>query len=126
MTAYVQEITMEKKVPLSATKKKEAADLVAAKHKEDSKLVKGMFKNLECPGGGLEFSFRAYPQDPVCLYKLEDGKTYEVPLAVAKHINVTCNERQHKYIIDIDGKKTVDVVRGRQRYQFLSTEFMGN
>ena len=126
MTSYVQEITMEKKTPLSATRKKEAADLLAAKHKEDSKLVKGTFKNLECPGGGLEFSFRMYPQDPLCLYRLEDGKSYEVPLAVAKHINVTCNERQHKYIIDIEGNKTIDLVKNRQRYQFLSNEFMGN
>jgi hypothetical protein len=125
MTAYVQEITLEKRAPLSATKKKEVADLLAAKHKEDSKLVKGMFKNLECPGGGLEFAFRMYPQDPHCIYKFEDGKTYEVPLCVARHINVTCNERQHKFVVDKDGNKTTDVVRNRQRYQFLSTEFMG-
>lgn len=126
MTSFVQEITLEKKPPLSATKKKEASDLLASKHKEDSKLVKGTFKNLECPGGGLEFSFRMYPQDPLCLYKFEDGKAYEVPLVVAKHINQTCNERQHKYIIDVEGKKTVDVVKNRQRYQFLSNEFMGS
>lgn len=126
MTSYVQEITLERKVPLSATKKKEVADLLAAKHKEDSKLVKGTFKNLECPGGGLEFTFRMYPQDPLCKYTFEDGKSYEVPLAVARHINVVCNERQHKYIIDMNGQKTIDLVKNRQRYQFLSNEFMGN
>ena len=126
MNSCVQEITLEKKVPLSASRKKEVADILAAKHKEDSKLVKGTFKNLECPGGGLEFSFRMYPQDPLCKYTFEDGKVYEVPLAVARHINVTCNERQHKYVVDVEGNRTVDRVKNRQRYQFLSNEFMGN
>ena len=124
MPSFVTELTLEKKIPLSGTKKKEAADRIAANHKADNKLVKGVFKNLECPGGGLEFPFRMYEQDPLCIYRFEDGATYEIPLCVARHINTTCNERQHKYVIDIDGKKTVDVVKGRQRYQFLSTEFM--
>lgn len=124
MTGYMTEIRVEKTKPLTEIKKKEAKDLLDKKYKEDSKLVKGVFKNLECPGGGVEFPFREYPQDPYIIYKFEDGKTYEVPLGVAKHINIRCNEKMHKHIVDPDGNKTVDVVKGRQRYQFLSTDFM--
>ena len=123
MTAYVKDIARESRIPVSGTKKKEVADLIASKHKEESKLVKGVFKNLEAPGGMLEFPFREYPQDPVRMYKLEDGKTYEVPLCVAKHINKTCNERAHNYVVDVEGRKTIDMTKKRQRYQFLSTEF---
>jgi hypothetical protein len=124
MAGSFTEIRIEKPKPLTELKKKEAKELLDKKWKEDSRLVKGVFKNLECPGGSLEFPYREYPQDPYMIYKMEDGGTYEVPLGVAKHINVRCNEKMHEHIVDANGKKTVDVVKGRQRYQFLSTEFM--
>lgn len=124
MSTYVKEINLEKRVPLTELKKKEAKEKLDKQHKEESRLVTGVFKNLECPGGGLEFPFRKFPQDPIRIYTFEDGKSYEVPLAVAKHINKTCNEKRHKYIIDKDGNKTVDVLPNRQRYQFLSVDFM--
>lgn len=121
---YVREITGEKRKPLSVEKKKEAEAKTKELHAEESKLVKGVFKNLEAPGGKLEFAYRAFPQDPIRLYEFEDGGSYEVPVSVAKHINKTCNEKQHKWIVDAAGNKTIDVIKGRQRYQFLSTEFM--
>jgi hypothetical protein len=121
---YVREVTLDKKKPLSTEKKKEAEDKLGKLHKEESRLVKGVFKNLEAPGGEIEFAYRQFPQDPVRIYKFTDGETYDIPICVAKHLNNTCNEKMHQYIVDKDGKKTVDVTRGRQRYQFLSTEFM--
>ena len=124
MTSYVQDINVGKKVQLSDTKKEETKTLLAKKHKEDSKLVKGVFNNLEAPGGSLEFTFRMYPQDPVRKYILEDGGTYELPICVAKHINNTCNEREHKFLVDKEGRKMVGIDKKRQRYQFLSTEYM--
>lgn len=121
---FVEDITLEKKVPLSAIKKKEAQDLLNRQYEEESRLVKGVFKNLECPGGTEEFQYRKFPQDPIRKYKLQDGETYTIPLYLAKHINVTCNEKQHQWVVDVNGNKTIDVTRGRQRFQFLSTEFM--
>jgi hypothetical protein len=70
MTSFVKDIMAEGRTPMSGTKKKEASDLLAARHKENTKLVKGVFKNLEAPGGTLEFPFREYPQDPIRLYRL--------------------------------------------------------
>lgn len=122
--SFVKDITQDKKAPITAIKKKEAADLLDKMHQADSRLVKGIFKNLECPGGTETFPFRMYPQDPVRMYTFEDGGTYEIPLCVARHINKTCNEKQHALVVDAQGKKTVDLVHGRQRFQFLSTDFM--
>lgn len=121
---YVREITGEKRKALSAEKKREAEERNKKLHQEESRLVKGVFKNLEAPGGRLEFAFKAFPQDPIRIYEFEDGQSYEVPLCVAKHINNTCNEKAHRWLTDSEGRKTIDVARSRQRYQFLSTEFM--
>lgn len=125
MSAYATEINMEKKVVLNELQKKDAKEKLAKQYKEESRIVKGVFKNLESPGGSVEFPYRKFPQDPIMIYKLEDGKTYDVPLAVARHINITCNEKKHRYVVDKDGNKTQDVQPSRQRYQFLSTDFMG-
>lgn len=122
--SFVKEISLEKPIPLSPEKKKEVKALLDKQYAEESKLVKGVFKNIECPGGTESFAFRKFPQDPIRMYELADGQTYEIPLAVARHINNTCNEKQHQWVVDAQGKKTVDVTRGRQRFQFLSTEFM--
>lgn len=122
--SYATEFQLKQKTPLSSERKKEAKELLEKQWKEESILVKGVFKNLECPGATESFPFRKYPQDNPMIYTLEDGKTYEIPLAVARHINNTCNEKVHKYIVDSEGKKTIDRTKGRQRFQFLSTEFM--
>ena len=123
-TSYMQEIHVAKSEPLSDAKKKESETLLSKKHKEESRLVKGVFKNLESPGGEIEFPFRMFKQDPLVIYKLQDGESYEVPLCVAKHLNQNCNIKQHHQVIDKEGKKTIDLKKGIQRYQFLSTEFM--
>lgn len=122
--SFVQDITLEGKVPLTKLEKEESRKKLEEEYKKVSKLVKGVFKNLEAPGGTLEFTLRLYPQDPVRKYTFEDGGEYEIPLYVAKHINKTCNEKQHQHVVDKNGKKTVDVTKGKQRYEFLSTEFM--
>jgi hypothetical protein len=114
---------MEKKIPLSDDKKKEAKQLLDRKYKEESRLVKGVFKNIEAPGGELEFPMMKYPQDPCRMYTFKDGETYEVPLYVANHINKDCNEGQHLLETTPDGKKVVILGRGRQRFQFIPLEF---
>ncbi len=124
MTDYVKEIQMNKKAPLSNERKKEAKDLIEKQWKEESKLVTGIFKNIECPGGKAEFPYKKFPQDNIMIYSLEDGKQYDIPLAVAKHINNNCAVPTHKYLVDADGNKIVGTGGKHQRYQFLSKEFM--
>jgi len=121
---FYEDFIISDKKKLSETQKKANKDLLDKKYAEESKLVKGIFKNLEAPGCNLEFAFKKYPQDPIRLYKFFDGKTYEIPLSVARHINNDCNEKEHSSICDADGNRIVQWNPKRQRYQFLSVDFM--
>ena len=124
--SYVTEIGIDTKKPITDTRKKDAKEKLNKEYEEDSRLVTGIFKNLEAPGGTLEFAYRKYPQDPTRLYKFEDGKEYEVPICVAKHINTDCVIQHHKYLINLDGDRIVekDKKNSVQRYQFLSKDYM--
>lgn len=124
--AIVTEITLNNKTNVSKSKIEDAKKLIEANYKEDSRPVKGIFKNLEVPGGEVVFHYRKYPQDALCIYEFKDGGEYTIPLGVAKHINITCNEKGYKYIRNLDGDllKTPKIYPNRQRYQFLSSEYM--
>ena len=56
---------------------------------KDRKLVKGIFKNIECPGTMHVFSFRHY-KEPIKTYYLQDGAEYELPIEVVEHLNKNC------------------------------------
>jgi hypothetical protein len=58
------------------------------------------------PNGVLEFSYKAYREDPVETYQLYDGKVYTLPLGVAKHLNQNIAYPQYEYI------KGEDVIGG--------------
>lgn len=122
MSTYVKEIHIEGRKKNAAEKKK-AEELLEKMREEDSKIVSGIFKNLEAPGCNAEFSYKYYKGEPIRTYNLEDGKKYDIPLGVAKHINKQCRYVKHKYLVDKEGNplKTWDVPL--QRYQFISTEY---
>lgn len=123
MSSCFTEITLPKNEPLTGQQKKEAKEKLDKAYKEESKLVKGVFKNLECPGAEIEFAYRKFPQDPIRLYKLKDGETYEIPLCVAKHINNDTKVKQSSNVVDALGNKTIKPTP-ITRYQFLATDFM--
>lgn len=54
---------------------------------EESKMVKGRFRNYETPGANLRVQIRKYPGIPAFDKVLEDNKIYEIPLYVARHLN---------------------------------------
>jgi hypothetical protein len=56
---------------------------------EESKIVRGRFKNYETPGGNLPFQSRKYPNQEVFKIVFQDGGVYDVPLWVARHLNGT-------------------------------------
>ena len=56
---------------------------------EETRIVKGRFKNYETPGGNLPFTAGKYPGQPLFKANFIDGETYEVPLWVARHLNGT-------------------------------------
>jgi hypothetical protein len=90
----------------------------------DHKVVKGIFRCYEPRGGSFTFSFKKYPGDNVLRYTMVDGETYDVPLMVAKHLNQNCWYPKHSYVLDADGKPTVDRGSKIKRCSFESLEFM--
>ena len=122
--SFVKEFNVGTKIKRSKEDIKKAEELLEKAHHEDSKIVTGIFKNIEVPGGDLTFTYRKYKQDSYKTYYFEDGKTYSIPIGVAKHINNMTKVKQHAYLVDKDGQKIPGVGSHRQRYQFLSTEFM--
>ena len=83
-----------------------------------------MFSFHECPGGILSFNFRGYnftrPGDEIEHYDLIDGQTYELPLAVAKHLNNNCWYPEYEYLPTDKGVQSgfIDSHGGRKR-QYL-------
>lgn len=122
--SFVKDISIGTKIKRQGEELKKAKDKCEDARIKDSKLVKGVFKNIEVPGGDLEFVYRGHRGDPIRSYHLRDGETYEIPLGVAKHINNNTKVAIHQYLVDIEGKPITAPGNYRQRYQFLSTEYM--
>jgi hypothetical protein len=122
--SFVKEITNFGKSKRTEAEKKKASELIENARKEDAKLVKGIFKNLECPGGDLQFAYHAYKGEPTRVYHMIDGQEYEIPVGVAKHINRQCKYNKSKHLIDKDGNRMVAADKPIERYQFVSKEFM--
>lgn len=99
-------------------------DKIRQKWKEESRLVKGIFRCHEPVGGQIMFPFRKYKWDQTKWYTLVDGETYEIPLAVARHLNENCSYAVHSHIMDAQGKPTVDRSGKKiSRMSFESLEF---
>ena len=90
--------------------------------KEDSRMVKGIFQDNEVKGGSVHFFFRKWKGDPVAEYKLIDGKEYELPLGVVKHLNSGCCYEEHSYLMDPQGKH-LKTGRKVHRFSFKSSEY---
>lgn len=90
----------------------------------DHKKVKGVFRCFEPPGGMIKFSFKKYPGDQTTTYTMEDGKIYEVPLMVARHLNSNCFYPVHSHIMDAQGVPQVNVGKKIRRVAFESLDFM--
>jgi len=105
------------------TRKITAEEMRKLKEK-DHKMVKGIFRCYEPPGGSFKFSFKQYPGDPVYTKTMVDGETYEVPLMIAKHLNQNCWYPKHSYVMDMNGTPTVDRGKKVKRCSFESLEFM--
>jgi hypothetical protein len=102
---------------------------------EELRMVKGIFKNFETPGMAVPIQVRKYPGN-FFNQVLEDGKTYEVPLYVARHLNGidvtaeaiggqlgTCSFPVHSHIMDQNGMPIVSTTKRKQRFGFQSLDF---
>jgi len=106
-------------------RKKAARELIEAKAKEESRIVKGRFKNLESAGAPISFWFRKHPTEQLKLYKFADGEIGEVPLSVARHLTEQCYRTVHKYAVDHNGKSLPIVGQRNHRFAFMPLDFVG-
>jgi len=77
---------------------------------KDVKMVKGIFKNIEAPGTGIEFPYRGNWKGPVRNWSFFDGCEYKIPEELARHLNGnndwdSCTYRKLKYV-GTDGSET--------------------
>jgi hypothetical protein len=92
-------------------------------YKEDSKLVRGKFLCHEPKGGQVKFPFRKYKEDKTVQYTMKDGEVYQVPLAVAKHLN-NCGWEVHSHLLDAQGNPYVGTGKIERRFSFQSLDFV--
>lgn len=90
----------------------------------DSQKVKGVFRFYEVPNGNLTFFYKIYPQEPVEKYSLDDGKMYELPLGVARHLNTSGKYPVHAHKMGENDKPSIYVNKLISRYAFQSLDFM--
>lgn len=121
--SFVKEMRFSNKVKRTKDEVVKAEDLRQKMRNEDSRMVKGMFKNLEVKGGDLTFTYKKYKEDSYQTYHFEDGQIYEIPLGVANHIKEMTKVKKHAYLVDKDGKKVSGIGSYDQRYEFIPTEF---
>ena len=113
---------------LSEQEKKDADKLRLDEREKNSRMVKGIFKNLESPGGDATVTYHRYKEDPTEVYLFLDGEERTIKLGVAKQINNDCKYRRKTHNTDLLQKtpngdwKPVDG-KPIERYQFVSTDF---
>lgn len=102
---------------------------------EEMKMVWGTFQNFETPGAALRLQVKKYPGFEFDK-TMEDGKAYEVPLYIARHLNGiditataingdlgTCSYAVHSHIMDSSGNPIINTAKRKRRYGFQSAEF---
>ena len=98
---------------------------VEALRKRDGKMVRGMLRYHEQPGGTLSFDYSRYG-NPVIHYDLVDSEPCTIPYGVAVHLNETGWYPVHRYERDEDGKPSKRIGRKVYRYGFQSLDFTNN
>ena len=112
-----------KEAPHYIDPKAENERLLEIARVKDNKIVRGIFKFEEVPGGTISFPFRKYKKDRIKKYTFEDGKVYEIPLCVAKHLNNNGKYPVHQHAKDKDGLTIMNVGRSVHRFSFRSLDF---
>jgi len=104
-------ITEKNTFGMDDDRKAELAARIARDRKEESKPVKGIFRNFETPGGEFTFPYLAYKGDPLAMYKLRDGKEYTIPLGVARHLRHHCEYPVRGWAVDENNLATHTATR---------------
>jgi hypothetical protein len=108
-----------------STEKKETKKVnLKYQRDKDREKVRGIFRFYECPGATLSFVYKAYKEDDVERFDLQDGQVYSIPLGVARHLNKSGRYPIHAYKVNEDGTTSQYVGRRVARYGFQSLEFV--
>lgn len=113
-----------KEMPIKEANKEKNKKSLKYQRDKDREMVKGIFRFFEVPGGVLEFSYKAYREDPVEKFTMHDGQMYTIPLGVAKHLNKNMWYPIHGYKITEDGKSSQFINQKVRRCSFQSLEFV--
>jgi hypothetical protein len=111
----------------------------------DHQMVRGVFKSLKQKNSPLRFPFRKYKQDAIKFYPEDikgkpqyfvDGRTYEIPLMIANHLNNRCyrevsrnmmtnNQYSATQLRDTYGNYLYEAptIDKDHRFMFVSTDF---
>ena len=106
------------------TEKKDKKINLKFQHDKDREPVRGIFRFYECPGAMLQFVYRAYKEDDVERFDLQDGNVYTIPLGVARHLNKSGRYPIHAFKVNDDGTTSQHVGKKVARYGFQSLEFV--
>lgn len=121
---------------LTSDRKAAAKERLARCMKEESRMVKGIFKFFECPGMNAKIIVKKYKEIPVFEKEMIDGQEYEIPLYVANHLNGiditaeaiggklgTCSYALNSYLMDKNGVPIVTAEKRKHRFGFHSLNF---
>lgn len=125
---FVKIINTRGRKKLSEEEKKDANKLRLDEREENSRMVTGTFKNLECAGGDATVTYHRYKEDSTEVYHFLDGEERTIKLGVAKQINEDCKYMRKIHNTDIlqkgpNGDWTPIPGKPIERYQFISTDF---
>lgn len=115
-----QEVTENKNI----NKAKSTKQSYKFQRDKDQEPVKGIFRFYEVAGGCLSFVFKAWKEDQVENYTLNDGAVYTLPLGVAKHLNKNGWYPIHAYSKNEGGENLMKVGQRVRRFGFQSLEFV--
>lgn len=102
--------------------KKVNKNSLAYKKKMESKIVEGIFRFYEIPGGSMSFSYKKYKGDDVVNYTMNDGENYKIPLGVANHLRENGWYPEHAHAKTETGHE-VRLARKVQRFGFEPVGF---
>jgi hypothetical protein len=103
-----------------------------ARRAANNRLIKGVFRDYEIPGGTVELSHGPILKGDVTKnYKLTDGQTYELPVSLIKELNEGCFyvEYAHKpdgqfvAAVNPNWDSNLDIGRKFHRFGFQPVDF---
>lgn len=108
----------------TAKKKKLTADELEHMRQRDREPVRGIFHFYEVPHGTMKFAYKAYKNDPVEFFELEDGHIHTIPLGVARHLNKNGWYSIDAHRQDEAGNPYIGIGKKVRRFGFQSLEFV--